>query len=699
MTKKWRAYLFAMAVFFFLILPFAKAKEQTDNIHYEIWVELDHQNRMLHGKETITWFNYTRDEVKDIWIHLYWNAFKNEKSALLQEAKTSKISILDLDGKIKEGEWGWIDLKSVLLEDGSDLLGAAEFAAGDQPIRSEDQTVMRIPLPKPLKPGQNITLNIGFESKIPRALLRSGYYHDGYFFGQWFPKPGVYEQGKGWNCHQYHLNSEFFSDFAEFTVHITVPKAFVVGASGKEMARKENEERGTVTYTYWQNRIHDFAWTADPDYIKIERDFIASKEVTPEEYQQVASTLRLPMERIKLGNVKMILLINPEHKNQVERHFKALKAAIKYYGLWYGPYPYETITMVDPPFRSESGGMEYPTLFTAGTHILQSRKVHNPESVIIHEFGHNYWYGMCANNEFEEAWLDEGINTYSTGKALRHAYGGSILPVRINGIPLTRYSDKTTYFDYQIDRLAGILIAKTDPIITNAWQFNNIISYGFNVYFRASACLYTLENILGEDVMLRVLRTYQRDFRFKHPHSDDFIKVVNRVSGRDMTWFFDEFFFKANAFDYGIGLVSSEKVQSARGMFDKDDAMVEIDTRSAKKLDKAAEHPQYLSIVKVRRLGEAKLGGDVRLEIKIVFEDGSTLMENWDGQSRWAEFQFVRRSKIKFVQIDPDNKFLMDANITNNSYKRNPGVAGVLRWTSTLFFWIQNIMQYATAVS
>ncbi|MCP2604939.1 M1 family metallopeptidase [Candidatus Aminicenantes bacterium AH-873-B07] len=693
--KENRILIFSIVILlFFTTLVFGQ-NNLIDKVKYEIWVELDHQNKMLHGREIIKWLNDTNDEISDFWFHLYWNAFKNEKSAVIEESREGHFFRI----KIKDGEWGWIDVKKIRITNGPDLTPTIQFIPIDKPLRANDQTVMRILLPEPLKPGEEISFELIFEAKIPRTVLRAGYYHNAYFIAQWFPKPGVYEEGKGWNCHQYHLTSEFYADFAEFTVHITVPKEFVIGASGKLISTKENKKERTITYTYWQNHIHDFAWTADPDYIKIERDFIADQEVSPEEYKELSKILNLPIEKIKLKNVKMILLINPEHKNQIERHFKALRTAIKYYGLWYGPYPYETITMVDPPFRSKCGGMEYPTLFTAGTNIFLSKKVLSPEGVIVHEFGHGYWYGMCANNEFEEAWLDEGINTYSTGKVLDKAYGPSVFPVRIARIPYTRYIDSIKYYNYHLDRTLAIHIVKFDPIITNSWQFYSGVSYGLNVYQRASTCLYTLERILGENIMLRILRTFQMQYRFKHPTTKDFINVVNEVSGRNMSWFFNELFFKANEFDYGISSLISKRIKTARGIFDKKDKKIEITTKKAKEMDKKIEKPQYLTIVKVKRFGEAKLGGDVKLKIKIVFKDGTKEIKYWDGKARWTEFRFIKSSKVKYAQVDPDYIFLIDANITNNSLKLKPNRTGVLRWTNKFLFWVQNFLQFISIFS
>ncbi len=681
------------------------AQDRIGNIQYDIWVTLDDQNKMLYGQEDIIWFNRTEDEVKDMWFHLYYNAFKNEKSTMAQESEEQWLGPLRV--AIKEGEWGWVDVTSIKLADGRDLKPTMEYITQDDPQRPGDQTVMRIVLPDAVMPGEEVHLQLEFRTKIPRSVVRTGYYKNSYFMAQWFPKPGVYEEGKGWNCHEYHLSSEYYADFAEFTVHITVPENYVIGASGKEIKSVSNKEEKTITYTFHQKNIHDFAWTADPDFIKIERDFIAEKEVSFEEYEEMARILQIPLEEVKLNNVKMILLIEPEHKGQIDRHFKALKAALKYYGLWFGPYPYETITMVDPPFRTRSGGMEYPTLFTAGTSILTSKDILSPEGVIIHEFGHQYWYGLCANNEFEEAWLDEGINTYSDGKVKAKAYGAgviSIFPLRINRIPLTWLFKLPKYYDHPFDRATGINVVEIDPITTYSWKFYNIGSYGLNVYDRASTCLFTLEKLVGEEMMHRILRTFQTRFRFKHPHTQDFIDVVNEVTGRDFHWFFEELFFNTLNFDYGVSsLTSHEKKKYFRGIFDKEDRKTEFTRKKLKEMEKedkkAGEKKLYITRVNIRRFGEARVGGDVSMKLRVVFEDGSEEIRYWKGQERWKKMTFEKSSKARLAQIDPDNIWLIDSNLSNNSLKRKSSRSGVIRLTAQLLFWIQNYLQFVAAWS
>ncbi len=687
----------AALILFFLLPHLAMAAAEP--VQYEIWVTLDPAHKILNGRETIRWTNTSRDAIPDFWFHLYWNAFKNEKSALMEEVcQEDPSGTFQGNTKVKDGNWGWIDVEKIRLQDGTDLAPAMEFMIPDTPRHEGDQTVMRVKLPRPLAPGETLALELNFKAKIPKTIQRSGYYHNGYFIGQWFPKPGVYQEGKGWNCHQYHFTSEFFADFAGFTVHITVPEEYTVGASGKEISRRDDSRNRTTTHTFQQERIHDFAWTADPDYLRIERDFIADREVSEKEYREVAGTLRLPLEQVKLGNVKMILLINPEHRNQVERHFKALRAAIKYYGLWYGAYPYGTVTMIDPPFRSGSGGMEYPTLFTAGTCILPSPQTNDPEMVIIHEFGHGYWYGLVASNEFEEAWLDEGINTYSTAKVLAKVYGPGSYPLTLAGIPLTRYSGSFKYSDKEFNRAAAVFAVKSDPVVTASWRFSSPMSYGMNVYMRAATCLDTLENLIGKETMLRVMRTFHSRFRFRHPVSRDFIATASEVSGRDLNWFFDELFYGTHEWDFALERAGSSEITTPRGVFDRQGKKIEVSGKNARELDKKEKQKRFITRVRIRRLGEARPGPGVTLKVITVFEDGSKQVEHWDGQDRWVEFTYTGKSKVKYAQVDPDRIFLIDCDLSNNSYIAKADSAGTMRWSSRLLFWMQNLLQFASAL-
>ncbi len=673
-----------------------EAREQIPNrltptvLGYEIWATLDHPARMLHGRETISWTNLSGEPVPDMAFHLYWNAFKNEGSAMLREYDGDGQGMRRI-GRDRDERWGWIDIKTLNLEDGTDLLPFLKFEAIDGTGAPEDQTVCRVRFPREVSPGETIRLELRFEARIPRVMRRAGYVHDSYFFGQWFPKPGVYEAGKGWNCHQYHQNSEFFADFADFTVHLTVPSGFVVGASGRETSASQDPRQKTTTRTFRQERIHDFAWAAGPRFVRSERMFDPAKEVSAAEIADLARIFRCPAEELKLRPVRMIVLLGREHAGQEDRHFRAIAAGLKHFGLWYGAYPYDTITLIDPPFRSDVGGMEYPTLFTAGTSLFPEEGTRSPEMVIVHEFGHGYWYGMVGSNEFEEAWLDEGINTYSTGKVLEKVYGPARFSFRPGGLPLSRYFRDLTYRDADIDRQAGIQVVGLDPVTTWSWKFYSPTSYGLNVYQRAATLLGTLENILGRETMMRVMRTYFQRFQYRHPRHADFVAVAEEVSGRPLGWFFRQLFEDTLVFDYAVSDLRSTRKATPGGIFDRGKKRVSVSDQAAAELDRKQSQPIYETLVRVRRLGPAKTGSDVPLKVRVTFSDHRQKTVFWDGQAPWAEFRFVEPVRAVRADIDPDGVFLIDANRSNNAMTVPAKAGPAIRWSGRIQFWLQNL--------
>ena len=242
------------------------------------------------------------------------------------------------------------------------------------------------------------TCEITWTSRVPRTFARTGVVGD-----LLLPRPVVPEDRR---VRRLRLElppvppaTEFFADFGNYDVRLTVPSGWVVGATGRERSRRE-EGDGTTTHHYYQEDVHDFAWTTSPDYRERTAQF----------------------EHATLPAVRMRLLLQPEHEGQADRHFAATRAALKYYGEWFGAYPYGHITIVDPAWQSDAGGMEYPTLFTAGTRWLAPRGATQPEGVTIHEAGHQFWYGVVATNEFEHAWMDEGLNTFATARAIAEVF-------------------------------------------------------------------------------------------------------------------------------------------------------------------------------------------------------------------------------------------------------------------------------------
>jgi hypothetical protein len=216
---------------------------------------------------------------------------------------------------------------------------------------------------------------------------------------------------------------------------------------------------------------------------------------------------------------------------------------------------------------------------------------------------------------------------------------------------------------------------------------------------RAATGLRTLENLLGKEAMLRVMRAFHSRFRFRHPTTRDFIATACEVGGRDLGWFFDELFFGTQAWDYTVERAASTELRTPRGVFERQGKKAETTEKSARAQDDSAKKKRFVTRVLVRRLGEARPGGGITIKVRTVFEDGSQKIEHWDGQGRWAEFCYEGASKVKFAQVDPDTVFLIDRDLSNNSYVARAKTAGPLRWSSKLLFWLQNLLQFASALS
>jgi hypothetical protein len=659
-------------------------------VDYRIAVKLDAATHQIDGTERLVWRNPSTDPVSELWFHLYLNAFKNNRTTFVRESGGQ------LRGdQLTEGKWGWIDVKSMKLADGTDLTPRIRFAHPDDD-NADDQTVVHVALPKPVEPLGTVILDIVFKAQLPQVFARSGYYRDFHLVGQWFPKIGVYEPAGtrrrvegGWNCHQYHANSEFYADFGHFLVNITVPSRFVVGATGERTAHRQNPD-GTTTYTYEQADVHDFAWTADPDYVVVKRTFSATKDVTPVEYEQVAKMLGLTLDEVRLTDVEITLLIHPYRMPQVERHIDAAKAGIKYFGLWYGRYPYKTLTVVDPATgASGAGGMEYPTFITAGTSFLLNywpfSGLRGVEMVTVHEFGHQFWYAMVGNNEFEEAWLDEGINSYSTGRVLERVYGRDR---SMADLPFMHVGERDTL------RLANAPDQRLDAILQRSWEYSPGM-YSFFSYMKPEIALFTLENLLGEQTMARVMRTYHERWRFRHPSSDDFFAVASEVAGQDLSWFFDPIFRGTGVLDYAVDSVSTDKAPVPTGLFDSNGTRTELPAKDAAGGEKAAASAKgpdlYQSTVVVQRLGDVSLP----VEIAFKFEGRPPERQRWDGRSTWKRFTFTRPERLEWAEVDPDRKLALDVDWLNNGRRVSPDGRVAAKLAATWMFWVQNLLSFA----
>jgi hypothetical protein len=603
------------------------------NANYEIDARLDHAARTIDGRETIRWRNISANPTRELQFHLYWNAWRNEESTWMRERRLGGSRM-----PVRSDAWSSSDVSSIKV-DGHDLTSRIRFIAPDDG-NTADRTVMAVALPSDVQPNQSIQVDLAWKAKIPRTFARTGYIDDYYFIGQWFPKLGVLE-GRGWNTHQFHAATEFYSDYGVYNVRITVPRGFVVGASGREMDRANNTD-DTTTHWFHGEDIHDFAWTTSPRFIEVTKAF----------------------EHPTLPRVDMRLLLQPEHRGQEERHFAATAATLKYYGEWFGAYPYGHITIVDPAYQSGSGGMEYPTLFTAGARWIAPAGVTQPESVTVHEAGHQFWYGIVGSNEFERAWMDEGFNTFSTARTLEQVFEPNFAVQRFfDGFIPWVQRDIRVRRETDGNRLPGYrTAAEADVQSTPTFRYwpptATFISYN-----KTALWMHTLERTLGWPVLQRILSTYFDRYKFRHPAPEDFFAVVNEVSGRDMTWFFDQVYRSSNTFDYAVQEFTSARINPAPTTV-------------------------YRTSVVVRREGEATFPVDVLT----TFRNGEKVTERWDGVDRRAIYTYERPSQALSVQVDPNRVLLLDVGYTNNSRTLEPRAdEASVKWSLKWLVWLQDL--------
>src|SRR4029453_1683845 len=329
------------------------------NANYSIDARLDPATRTITASEVILWRNTTTKSTDELQLHLYWNAWRDKHSTWLREAALGGRTFREH----RQNEWGQIDVNSIRLlpsEDEGKLQADSpdrqtpqlltRFIAPDDGNK-DDRTVLAASLPHAVQPGASVRVEIKWTAHVPRTFARTGAIANFFFIAQWFPKVGVLQEN-GWNCHQFHFPTEFFSDYGTYDVRLTVPKGWVVGATGVQRERHDNGDN-TTPHRYYQDDVHDFAWTTSPDYLERTERF----------------------EHPTLPAVEMRLLLQPEHAGQAQRHFDATRTALKYYGEWFGVYPYGHITIVDPAYQSNADGMEYPTLFVAGTNWIVAKRV------------------------------------------------------------------------------------------------------------------------------------------------------------------------------------------------------------------------------------------------------------------------------------------------------------------------------------
>lgn len=579
-------------------------------VEYHMDVRYEPEENKLKGKQTLTWTHPGKKSVNELYFHLYPNAFASNDTTFMKESGGRLRS-----DPMPDDGYGSMTITSVKTTEGLALTHRLQFVQPDDG-NIKDHSLAKLRLPKPIKSGESVTIHLEFEVELPKIFARMGTTENFIMAGQWFPKISVYEptglRGRaeeGWNLHQYHGNSEFYSNFGIYSVRIRVPENYIVAATGfpTKPAQKSNGEK---IYQFYADDVHDFAWSASPNFVTAEEAFSAPG---------------VPGVRIKL-------YLDPAHKDLKERYFDAAKSALASFGKWYGTYPYSTLSIVVPPESGNgAGGMEYPTLVTAFG-AKNDSPGYELERTVIHEIAHQYFYGMIASNEFEEAWLDEAFATYAEERVMEKEYG---------------ITSNTA--------AQGASITSPAPLKMESWKYSSHENYALNVYTRGKLVLQGIERQVGPQMMGKIMHTYAQKYRFKHPTTSDFQKVVEQVSQTSWQSYFDQYVYGSQMADVAIDVIKTKNKGTA-------------------------ENPRYESTVQIT----SKDGDITDVPIVFAFEDGKTVERTWSGKDGKVAYTLEYSSPLAWAMVDPKYSIVLENKHMNNYMKAGMDPTVVTRWNLSI---------------
>lgn len=487
-------------------------------VSYDISAQLNDKAKTISGNETIKYTNKSPEVLNFIWFHVWPNAYKNRNTALFKQIDADETR----KSKERDAEAGWID--------GLDFKVNGTKASVTAHSNPDYIDVIKLNLPKPLQPGETITITTPFTVKLPSFFSRSGHADGQFMVTQWYPKPAVYDKD-GWHEFPYLDMGEYYADYADYNVNITLPSDYIVGATGVLQTKSEAEQyksigakntanksaapalykptsAGNKTLSYTAGNVVDFAWFADKNMV-------------------------IQYDTIQLNN-KIVDAFTYYHNKENtiwNTSIDYVKDATRKYSNWIGQYEYPTVQAFEGPKNNASGGMEYPMI----TLITQpDAKPESLDGVITHEVGHNWFMGMLGSNERAHTWQDEGLNTYyqfryEADKYRANSMAGD-LPPELRALPADQFQMRLYRFMSQMPMATAIDIPAAD--------FKNSEDYALTSYVKAALWLYKLEAMVGRDGVDKAFQQYFKDWNGKHPTPKDMQNSFEKALARNLDDFF-----------------------------------------------------------------------------------------------------------------------------------------------------------------
>lgn len=716
----------------------ADLPRQSDRVvEYAIRARLDPAARKIAGEIDLRWRNASPAPVSELYFHLYLNAFRDKESTFLRESGPAAGRG---DARFDPHFPGGCVVKSMRNAAGTELWKERFVAPDDQ--NEDDRTLARVDLPAPVGPGETLPLSISFESTMPRLFRRAGFSGDperpeSLFFmcAQWFPKIAVLraqEDGTArWNAHQYHAHTEYFSDYGVYRVELDVPRDFAVGASGRRIETREEGDRRI--HVHLAEDVHDFAWCAaatfrEEGYTWSFDRFCAEAPAPMGErlrsmLEEAARARRRGADEVKPSKEVSVRFLFPADQQPHWRRFLwSVGAALACYGTWYGEYPYDTLTVVVPPDGGRAaGGMEYPTLITVFGNRMDPPYAVGMEAVTIHEFGHQFFYGLLGSNEFEEAWLDEGMNSFSDARAYEAAYGPEIATTRYGlhvtphlrpfaapkvfpalasllrleswtrriprpwktpeqllpepaADPYEQYLREMPFLHFERDvpvpapqgERAAYYAARTfDSMLLPGFEYAGRNDYRVNSYGKPTMLLYALRGMMGAEAFDRAFHDYAEKHRFRHPTTADAEESLRShldpASGSPIASFARTMATSATPVDFSILEAGQREIAEGSG--------------------------EWLWTVRVQRRG------DVRLPVEVWAEDEAgarLLLGTMAGRDEETtkSFRLRSRTQLRCARLGPGWLATVDRTVHDNARLRSgleegrTALALAARWTA-----------------
>ncbi len=494
------------AAIIILSVSFSEAQDYRwqQRVEYSMDVKLDVNTHKLQGTQTLTYYNNSPDTLTKVYYHLYFNAFQ---PGSMMDVRSRNLPdpdprVGDRISKLKDDEIGYQHI-STLKQDGKEV---SFHTMG---------TILEVTLKKPLLPSSKTVFQMQFEAQVPIQVRRSGRNsREGiaYSMTQWYPKMAEYDY-LGWHPYPY-VAREFHAVWGDFDVKITLDPKFVVAGTGilqnpdkvghgYERSATVKRPDGDLTWHFTARNVHDFAWAADPDY----KHEIAKVPDGPELH-----FFYQPGEKTTENWTRL--------KDFAVRHFQFMNKT-------FGKYPYEVYSII----QGGDGGMEYPMC----TLITGERSFGSLVGVTAHEASHAWFQGVLANNEALYPWFDEGFTDFAANESMAEIF-----------------NEKNPHHDSYAGYFALVKSGYQEPASQHADHYSTNRAYSVVAYGMGAVFLHQLKYIIGEENFYRGMRRYFNTWKMKHPEPNDFVRVMEKVSGMQLHWYLRYFINTTKTIDYGI---------------------------------------------------------------------------------------------------------------------------------------------------